>query len=147
MARLNRSIIGELQSQTLKENIEKSLNGVDISYLGKDRLSTRTLVKYGYDAHVNRALFWLSSKRDDYVREDLKGGVLYDLLGILDNSTDLKEWEDIIKNRFNDEFRNDLELIMLNLVMDKKRKTLILNMIIKDTVENKTFPASTEVKI
>lgn len=147
MSKLNKSIIGELQSLTLKDKIDKSLSGVDINYQGRNRLYSNNLVKKGYDAHINRALFWLSSKRDDYVRESFKGGVLYDLLGILDSNTNLSYWEDTIKRRFNDEFSNDLELVMLELIMDKTRRKLTLNMIIKDVIENKTFPASTEVKI
>lgn len=147
MARLNKSIIGELQSKTLKEKIDNSLSGVDLNYLGVSRSSYNSIVKKGYNAHINRALFWLSSKRDDYIREPLKGGVLYDLLGVISNDTNLKEWEEIISNRFNSEFSKDLELLNLSLSMDVSRKTLILNMMIRDVVENRVFPASTEVKI
>lgn len=147
MAKLNKSIIGELQSLSLKDKIDKTLSGVDIDYRGRNRLYGNTLVKKGYEAHLNRALLWLASKRNDYVREDLKGGVLYDLLGIVDSSIDLSYWEDIIKEKFNNEFSNDLELIMIKLTMDRTKRKLTLNMIIKDVIENITFPASTEVKI
>lgn len=147
MARLNKSIIGELQSQTLKQKIDTSLNGVDIDYKGRSRVSPDTLVKNGYSAHINRALFWLSSKRDDYIRESFKGGVLYDLLGVLGNDTNLKDWEEIIRNKFNEEFSNDLELMVINLSMNKQRKMLSITMIIRDVIKNRTFPVSMEAKI
>ena len=147
MPKLNKSIIGELQDLSLKDKIDRSHRGVDIDFQGANSLNIEGLVKIGYDAHINRAFLWLASKRNDYVRESFKGGVLYDLLGILDSNTNLTYWEDTIKRRFNDEFSNDLELLTLKLTMDKTRRKLTLNMIVKDNLENKTFPASTEVKI
>lgn len=147
MAKINRSIIGELQSKTFKEKIDTSLNGVDIDFLGRNRKSPSLIIKNGYDAHVNRALFWLSSKRDDYIRESFKGGVLYDLLGIIGNNPNLSEWEENIKRRFNEEFSSDLELLLVNLKMNKMKRTLSVNIIVRDKIENRTFPATMEVRI
>lgn len=147
MAKINRSIIGELQSKTFKEKIDTSLNGVDIDFLGRKRKNPSFIIKKGYDAHINRALFWLSSKRDDYIRESFKGGVLYDLLGIISNNPNLSEWEDTIRRRFNEEFASDLELILINLKINKTNRTLTINMIVRDKIESRTFPATMEVRI
>ena len=66
---------------------------------------------------------------------------------MIGNENNLKKWEDTIRNRFNDEFRNDLELLDITLTMDRTRKTLMLEMMIRDVIENRVFPASTEVRI
>ena len=105
-----------------------------------------TYAQQGTDAHVNRVLFWLSSKRDDYVRESFKGGILYDLLNIRCNDEELTSWEQTIKEKFNNEFSGELELVYLKLTSNPKQKKIIINMIVRDKLENKTFPISTEAK-
>lgn len=148
MSKLNRALVGDLQTTTLKEKIQNSIQGTDLWWLGYDHNSgtnpTTTIVSTNVRANVNRVLLWLASKENDYVREPLKGGVLYNLLGTLNNSTNLSQWEDLIKSRFNEEFANDLDLLMLTLTPDPTYKRLYVQMIVRDKVTNKTFPVSTE---
>lgn len=148
MSRLNRSLIDDVQSKTLEERIESAVNGIDIDYLGFDKLDPKsTFIKTGSDANVNRVLFWLSSKRKDYVREEFKGGILYDLLGQLCSDTNLAEWENAITAKFNEEFSGDLNLVLLRLTTDKTYRRLIINMVVQDRVKNITFPVSTEARL
>lgn len=148
MSKLNRALVGDLQTTTLKEKIQNSIQGTDLWWLGYDHNSganpTTTIVSTNIRANVNRVLLWLASKENDYVREPLKGGVLYNLLGTLNNSTNLSQWEDLIKSRFNEEFANDLDLLMLTLTPDPTYKRLYVQMIVRDKITNKTFPVSTE---
>lgn len=148
MARLNKSQINDLQSMTFEDKVEDSVIGLDFNYLGFNKnINDSKLLKYGTDANVNRVLFWLSSKKTDYVREPDKGGVLYELLGKLNNTTNLQEWEDGIKDKFNREFFGDMQMLMLQLIPDKKYKKLIINMVVMDKLTNKTFPIGTEASI
>ena len=140
------SIIKNVQEKTIKTLVDNINNGVDINYLGYSSIGNRPIVKQGTDAHVNRVLFWLSSKRDDYIRESFKGGILYDLLNIRCNDEELTSWEQTIKEKFNDEFSGELELVYLKLTSNPKQKKIIINMIVRDKLENKTFPISTEAK-
>ncbi len=148
MSRLNRSLIDDFQSKTLEERIESAVNGIDINYLGYDRSDPKSVfIKTGTDANVNRVLFWLSSKRKDYIREEFKGGILYDLLGQLCSDTNLAEWETAIASKFNEEFSGDLNLVLLRLTTDKTYRRLIINMVVQDRVKNITFPVSTEARL
>lgn len=148
MSRLNRSLIDDVQSKTLEERIESAVNGIDVDYLGFDKSDPKsTFIKTGTDANVNRVLFWLSSKRKDYVREEFKGGILYDLLGQLCSDTNLAEWENAISAKFNEEFSGDLNLVLLRLTADKTYRRLIINMVVQDRVKNVTFPVSTEARL
>ena len=121
MARLNKSLINDLQSYTFEEKVEDSQVGLDINYHGYDKnVPNLKFLKYGTDANVNRVLFWLSSKKTDFVREPNKGGVLYELIGSLASDTNLKEWESGIKDKFNQEFSDDMQLLVLNLSANHK---------------------------
>lgn len=148
MSKLNRALVGDLQTTTLKEKIQNSIQGTDLWWLGYDHNSgtnpTTTIVSTNVRANINRVLLWLASKENDYVREPLKGGILYNLLGTLSNNTNLSQWEDLIKSRFNEEFANDLDLLLLTLTPDPTYKKLYVQMIVRDKVTNKTFPVSTE---
>lgn len=141
------SIINTAQKNLLKNLIDTSNNGVDINYLGYSSLKNISIIKKGTEAHVNRVLFWLSSKRDDYVRESFKGGILYNLLNIRCTQDELSSWEQTIKTKFNEEFSGELELVYLKLTSNPKQKKIIINMIIRDRLENSTFPLSTEAKV
>lgn len=148
MARLNKSLINDLQSFTFEEKVEDSQVGLDINYLGYDKnIPNLKFLKYGTDANVNRVLFWLGSKKTDFVREPNKGGVLYELIGSLSNNTNLKEWESGIKDKFNQEFSDDMQILVLNLSANHKLKKLTINMIVMDKVTNRTFPVGTEASI
>ena len=147
MPRLNSPLISDLQSTTFKEKINTSLNEVDLNWLGNNRYSDDSFEKYGTKANVNRVLLWLASKPDDYIRESLKGGILYSLLGQLTSDTNLREWESSIREKFNAEFSQDLEIFLLKLTADKTYKKLKIEMIVRDVLLNKTFPVSTEASL
>lgn len=144
---VNNSIIKNTQDKTIVSLIDKSNNGVDINYLGYSSVLRSPIIKSGTNAHINRVLFWLSSKRDDYVRESFKGGILYDLLNIRCNDEELTSWEQTIKSKFNEEFSGELELVYLKLNSNPKQRKITINMIVRDRLENKTFPISTEANI
>lgn len=144
---VNNSIIKNTQDKTIVSLIDKSNNGVDINYLGYSSVLRSPIVKSGTNAHINRVLFWLSSKRDDYVRESFKGGILYDLLNIRCTDEELTSWEQTIKSKFNEEFSGELELVYLKLSSNPKQRKITINMIVRDRLENKTFPVSTEANI
>ena len=144
---VNNSIIKNTQDKTIVSLIDKSNNGVDINYLGYSSILRSPIIKSGTNAHINRVLFWLSSKRDDYVRESFKGGILYDLLNIRCNDEELTSWEQTIKSKFNEEFSGELELVYLKLSSNPKQRKITINMIVRDRLENKTFPVSTEANI
>lgn len=147
MPRLNSPLIGDIQSTNLHKKINTSLNEVDLNWLGNDRHSKDSFEKYGTKANVNRVLLWLASKPDDFIRESLKGGILYSLLGQLTSDTNLRDWENKIKERFNAEFSQDLEIFLLKLTTDKTYKKLKIEMIVRDCLLNKTFPVSTEAAL
>lgn len=148
MSTLNKSTIGEKQTLLISDRLNTSLNSVDLNYLGYDRTDKDSeICKFRTDANVNRVLFWLSSKRDDYVRESFKGGVLYDLLGQPNNNDNIETWESIISSRFNSEFSGDLTLVTLNLNIDKKHRVLYISMIVKDSLENSVFSVATGVNL
>lgn len=144
---VNNSIIKNTQDKTIVSLIDKSNNGVDINYLGYSSILRSPIIKSGTNAHINRVLFWLSSKRDDYVRESFKGGILYDLLNIRCTDEELTSWEQTIKSKFNEEFSGELELVYLKLSSNPKQRKITINMIVRDRLENKTFPVSTEANI
>lgn len=148
MSVLNNSVIKESQIKSLKERVYTATNSIDINYLGFDCFNSNSKIALTRDsANTNRVLFWLSTKKDDYIRESFKGGVLYSLLGVLCNTTNLTEWEKIITEKFNDNFSNDLQLLYLKLTVDKNYKKLTVNMIVKDIVENSVFTVATEASV
>ena len=60
---------------------------------------------------------------------------------------ELSSWDQTIKSKFNEEFSGELELVYLKLSSNPKQRKIIINMIVRDRLENKTFPISTEAKI
>lgn len=143
----NKSLMGDLQTINFPSQIKSIDNGIDFNFQGYDSRkgnSLESVVKMGLDAHINRVLFWFSTKRNDYVRSNLKGGILYDLIGKLSSDTNLSEWEQEIQLRFNEEFSNDLNIIFLNLSTDKKFRKLYIKMLVQDKLTGATFPVSTE---
>ena len=146
--RYNTSLITDLQSSDIPRNINIDSRRIDINYRGYDsRKALKNFVLSGVNADANRVLFWLSSKRDDYVRSYLKGGVLYELLGEIANSDNLDYWKGEISRRFNDEFSGEMNLLYIDLDIDKKRKTLRIGMMVQDRLLGVTFPVNTEAGI
>lgn len=149
MARLNRVfIIDEHQEYLLQDAVSDLQNDCDLNYLGYNRLNSKQkfFVK-GKEAHINRVLLWLASKSNDYVRQSLKGGVLYSLLGQKAAEPDLEAWKAEIKTRFNHDFSQDLTLITLDLDMNKTTKVLGIRMIIQDNITKAMIPVSTGVSV
>lgn len=144
--RLNQSLVGAYQTRDLKENIDRGLNTVDLNYAGFNAASEDSFEKYKMKSHVNRVLLWLASKPYDYVRESFKGGVLYNLLGKLSNDTTVEEWKSTITEKFNEEFSNELSIMLMQINLDKINKKAILKMIVKDNINKLTFTVNTEVE-
>ena len=148
MAVLNTSVINESQLKSIETRILSNSNGVDLNYLGFDHTDTDSkIIKTREEANINRVLFWLASKPDDYIREPLKGGILYSLMGTLCNATNLSEWEQKITSRFNSAFSDDMSLVYLKLYTDRSYKKIIVTMVVKDIVENSIFSVSTEATV
>lgn len=148
MAQLNSPLLSDLQNTSFQEKINISLNTADLDWLGNDcKNDKRTFEKYNVNANTNRVLLWLASKDNEYPRESIKGGVLWSLINQKNNDANLHQWEEIIKERFNEDFAQDLELFLLKLSMDTINKKLIINMIVRDRIKNKTFPVSTGVNV
>jgi len=149
MARLNRAfIIDEHQEYLLQDAVNDLQNDCDLNYLGYNRLNPiqKFFVK-GKEAHINRVLLWLASKPNDYVRQSLKGGVLYGLLGQKAAEPDLEAWKAEIKTRFNQDFSHDLTLITLELSMNQNIKVLGIKMIVQDNITKAMIPVSTGVSL
>lgn len=146
MPTLNSSYISDAQTRSLDEKVQDTRNTVDLDYQGFDRMTEESFEKYGMQSHVNRALLWLESKPNDYVRESFKGGVLYGLLAQNSNEPNLREWETLIRDRFNEEFMGDLSLVYVRLSMDKQRRILHINMMVKDNIARLTSTITTQAE-
>lgn len=148
MPQLNGDYISDLQSRTFSQKIENSKNVVDLWYEGYDINNPQiSFEQYGKYAHVNRALFWLSSKPWDYIRESNNGGILYSLIGRLTNDTNLTDWENEIRDRFNDNFAADLQAMYVKLTLDKNKRILYISMIARDMLTNEMYPLATEASL
>lgn len=146
MPTLNSSYISDLQTRDLDQKIQDSRNTVDLWYEGYDATYNKKFEQYGVYSHINRVLLWLSSKPYDYIRESFKGGVLYSLLGQITTDTNLSSWENEIRDRFNQEFANDLSLLYIKLTMDKTKRILYINMAVRDAITSEVYPISTEAE-
>ena len=147
MAKLNSSLIKDYQTTSLNEKIQTRLNTVDLNYLGYDPNGKDSFEKYGVYSHINRVLLWLASKPNDYVRESFKGGILWSLLGRINNDSNHTEWENTIKERFNEEFSSELSLMYISISLDVPTKTAILNMVVSDNLNKQTFTVSTSATL
>jgi len=148
MARLNKSLVNDLQTMTFQDKVADNLISLDFNFFGFDKkIDESTLLRYGNNANVNRVLFWLSSKRTDYVREPEKGGVLYEFLGKLNSNTNINDWEESLTIKFNNEFFNDMQIVTLKLTPDYKKRKLAIMMVVLDKVTNRTFPVGTEASV
>lgn len=145
MAVLNNSVIKESQIKSLETQIIEGTNRLDLNYFGYDHTNPDSGIVVNRDkANVNRVLFWLASKKDDYIRESFKGGILYSLLGTLCNTTNLSEWEQTISSRFNSAFSGDMSIMYIKLYADKNYRRILVTMAVKDIIENSIFTVSTE---
>ena len=52
-----------------------------------------------------------------------------------------------IRERFNEEFAGDLQLMYITLNIDKKRRVLSINMIVRDAISNEMYPITTEATL
>lgn len=145
MAKLNRSIVSSLQSKDIRDKVNSFNKGVDFDWKGFDSKNNyyNSFVKEGTDSNVNRVLFWLATKRDDYVRDSFKGGVLYELLGVIMNDDNLEYYTNYITQRFNEDFSNDLTLVRLSLIPHKLQRKLEIQMVVRDTLNQNIFSVST----
>lgn len=148
MARLNKSLVGEFQETILSDQIKEINSSLDLNYRGFNRENPKDfLIKYNSQATVNRVLFWLTSKPNDYIRQSYKGGLLYAMLGSKSTDIDVQKWETEIRNKFNQDFSSDLTLTLLKLDVDKFRKILTIQMIVQDNITKAMTPITTGVTL
>lgn len=147
MPTANKSLISDLQSQTLQSQVKRDKQVVDLNYSGYDRNSNKSFERYEGSAHRNRLLLWLASHPYDYVREPLKGGIIYSLLSRSVNDINLKEWEQEIQERFNEEFSSDLTLLYIKLSFNQITKGLLINMAVRDNLTKESVTLSTEASL
>lgn len=148
MARLNKSLVGELQEAVFSDQIKEISSSLDLNYRGFNRENPKdSLIKYNNQATVNRVLFWLTSKPNDYIRQSYKGGLLYAMLGSKSADIDIQKWESEIRNKFNQDFASDLTLTLLKLDVDKFRKILTIQMIVQDNITKAMTPITTGVTL
>lgn len=134
--KLNNSVfLGERQTLNIKNRVQEIVSCVDLNYLGG-----QNLILENRKSHINRALFWLTSKRLDFVREPSKGGYLYELIGTINNTSNLETKGEQLKNSFNKEF-SDLECIYTKLTSKVRdgRRELEINMIVRDLLDNNLY--------
>lgn len=148
MARLNKALVGELQETVFSDQIKEVKGSLDLNYRGFNRGNPKDfLVKTNYLATVNRVLFWLTSKPNDYIRQSYKGGLLYSMLGSKAADIDVQKWETEIRNKFNQDFSQDLTLTLLKLDVDNFRKVLTIQMIVQDNITKAMTPITTGVTL
>lgn len=147
MPTANKSLISDLQSQTLHSKVQDDKRVVDLNYSGYDRNSDKSFERYEGSAHRNRLMLWLSSHPYDYVRSNTVGGVIYSLLKRSVNDSNLEDWKQEIQERFNEEFSQDLTLLLLNLSFNSKSKTLVISMIVRDNLTKEAISITTEATI
>lgn len=144
----NQLMTGEMQQTSVSSLTSDLIQSRDLSYTGYDRHHLEQPFELnGYPAHVNRVLFWLASKPNDYIRQSYKGGVLYSLLAQKSSEINLAEWKNEIQNRFNQDFGQDLLLTVLDLSLDSKNKTLTLKMVVQDNITKAMIPVTTGVSL
>lgn len=147
MPTANKSLISDLQSQTLHSKVQDDKQVVDLNYSGYDRNLDKPFERYEGSAHRNRLMLWLSSHPYDYVRSNTVGGVIYSLLKRSVNESNLEDWKQEIQERFNEEFSQDLTLLLLNLSFNNKSKTLVISMIVRDNLTKEAISITTEATI
>lgn len=135
----NRVFLGEKQTLDIKSNLGAMLRSVDLNYQGG-----KNLILENRKANVNRVLFWLTSKKLDFVREPSKGGYLYSMMGTLSNTSNLDIMAEQLKVALNSEFAGDLECIYskLNSKFTEKGRSLEVNLIVRDLLDNNLYTIS-----
>lgn len=147
---INKSLVGELQNFSLSDNIKKITSCVDLDYNGFSSYLTfsssinNTFEKKDLEASRNTALMWFSSSENDYVREPGKGGNLNKLLGKIIEEDNLEYYEQLITEKFNNDFDKDLSIIYFKINKDAFRRSLSINAIIKDMPTKQTFEVTAE---
>lgn len=153
MSLMNSAFRSELQTKTLPEKIVPIIQSTDLSCFGidNDGHTKDDFVVSGKKSHINRALFWLSSKNYDFIREPNKGGYLYSLLGSSLAEGNLQVMEEQLKQAFNLEFANDLEVIYVKLSRKKvdsnKPNCLVVNMVVRDLIDNSLYTIAKEASL
>lgn len=147
MAELNKYLISDSQTKSLEERIEIINNGIDLRLSGYDLQDGKSIVCTKNEAVINRALFWLTSKEDDFVRNPGHGGTLYDLVGVGITDSNLSAWESSIKDRFNAEFGSELNLIYFKLTGKKDQHKIQMDLLVQDALAKRNYTFSLETDI
>lgn len=151
MSLMNSAFRSESQTKTLPERIVPIIRSTDLSCFGIDNEghTQSDFVVSGKQSHINRALFWLSSKNYDFIREPDKGGYLYMLLGTINSNSNLQVLEEQLRQAFNIEFANDLEVVYVKLTSKRtnKQNGLIVNMVVRDLIDNSLYTIAKEASL
>lgn len=96
------------------------------------------IASYSDDTTINRALYWFASESGDYGKNNsTKGANLKQYIGKILNSSNLQEWGEWLKDRFNEEFQ-DLQIVELRLMVDRSTKTLYIFFAVYNRTHNTT---------
>ena len=155
MSLMNSAFRNESQTKTLPERIVPIIKSTDLSCFGIDNVdhTESDFVVSGKQSHINRALFWLTSKKYDFIREPNKGGYLYSLLGVSMSNINFQVMEEQLKQAFNLEFANDLEAIYVKLSRKKtdintnRINCLVVNMVVRDLIDNSLYTIAKEASL
>ena len=155
------TIIGEAQSKNLETKIlditrdaDLNLNGFSYNSLRKKKIVSNDvgtyddakkiahldskIASYSDDTTINRALYWFASESGDYGKNNsTKGANLKQYIGKILNSSNLQEWGEWLKDRFNEEFQ-DLQIVELRLMVDRSTKTLYIFFAVYNRTHNAT---------
>ena len=85
------------------------------------------------DAIKNQVLLWLTSKKGDFPRNSNNSGILYDILGKIENNTNVAMWENLLKTEFNLFFKDSgLSLQYVKIDYSTMNKIVTVSMLVTD---------------
>lgn len=77
---------------------------------------------WNIDALTNSIKMWMSSYRGDFIRRPMRSGYITPLLMKRMNQVDVDEFEQIIRDGFNEDFRPVLRILNLEVVPNYERR-------------------------
>lgn len=133
------------QLNVIKDQAIRRLSVVDLNLNGYDVSSDVDFIKLGYHATKNKVLFWLNMSLGDVVRS-AQASPLVQLLGKTLTEDNSQEYEDVIRDGFEDAFSaEDIHLSYLKLEMNPSTKTWYLEMTVLDNITDSLIPITLEV--
>ena len=110
------------------------------------KLDENKLVLTDEECDKNRILLWLTSEDGDYVRTNVHG-ILYRMLGQRLDENTLEYWRNQLVQKFNIDFNNELSIIYLDLSINKKKRSLVINMVVKNNRTEMTTTTQVEASL